>query len=175
MAARIAHERWERAVAGFTTTLRQGGGLDADVDLYHLSDPTVDWTRLGPSRIAAVDFTVVVMSRSWAERWAGTNKPTEGAGVAAEADTLHGLFNRHQGDWQRRLKIVQFPESDGDVPPELERIVRFHVDPEDLSTYEDLIRTLTNQPTYEKPPLSRVPTLPSAVLKGAGKGANNSA
>lgn len=172
---RVRIEKWERSVAEFTTTLRQDAGLDADVDLYHLSDPEVDWTRLGPSQILDADFTIVVMSRSWAERWAGRNLPTEGAGAAAEADTLHGLYNRNQQDWQRRLKIVQFPDSDGEIPPELERIPRFRVDPEDFSTYEELIRTLTNQPAYQKPPISSVPTLPSAVLKGASKAAGANA
>ena len=164
-------EQWERSVAAFVTTLRQDGGLDADVDLYHLTDQDVDWTRFGQNGVRDADFTIIVMSLAWAERWSGTNGPTEGAGAAAEADTLHGLFNQDQRAWQKRLKLVQFPGSDGEIPPELERVPRYFVDPEDFDTYEDLIRTLTNQPIYQKPELAEVPTLPSSVVNRGRKSA----
>jgi hypothetical protein len=159
---------WEQQVVTFTTALRQSGGLEADVHLYHTADQTIDWTRYGPSCVETFPFTVVVMSVAWAERWSGKNKHWEGAGAAAEADAIHGLFTRHQVEWQKRLKIALFPGVPrSTIPLELERVPRFKIDPFDFDTYEDLVRTLTSQPTYVAPPVTRVPVLPPAVLKAA--------
>ena len=38
---------WERTVKSFTDLLREGG-IDADLDLFHQSDTSIDWTRWGP-------------------------------------------------------------------------------------------------------------------------------
>ncbi len=32
------------------------GGIDVDLDLYHLHDPAVDWSRYGPEQVARRDF-----------------------------------------------------------------------------------------------------------------------
>lgn len=159
-------EEWERKVATFTATLRTSGGIDADVDLYHAADPDIDWTRYGPNRIDETEFILIVMSQAWADRWAGRNKPTVGAGAVGEADALHGLFTRHQKEWQRRVKIVMFPEvEDSVIPNDLARVNRFYVDPDDLDTYDGLLRALTAQPRHVPPPLSSVPVLDRADLR----------
>lgn len=151
---------WQSEVATFAATIRQQFGIDADVDLFHADEPT-DWTRFGPQGILANDKTIIVMSEAWAERWSGTNSPTEGAGAAAEADTLRGLFQTDQAVWQRRIVIVTFPEVGPEtVPPDLVRIARVAVDPADIDSYEGLVRLLTEQPAFPKPPLGSVPFLP---------------
>lgn len=153
---------WESQVAEFALTLRTSGGIDADVDLFHL-DGSVDWTRFGPKGIQEAQWTIIVMSLAWAERWSGTNLAREGAGAAAEADTLRGIFARDQGDWQKRIVIVMFPDVESSVvPPDLSRATRVWVDPADQDSYENLIRVLTGQPRYPKPPLGAVPTLGAA-------------
>lgn len=153
---------WESQVAEFALTLRTVAGIDADVDLFHL-DESVDWTRFGPRGIQDARWTIIVMSRAWAERWSGTNAPREGAGAAAEADTLRGLFARDQTDWQRRVVIVMFPDVEARVvPPDLSRATRVSVDPSDPDSYENLIRVLTGQSRYPKPQLGAVPTLGAA-------------
>jgi len=157
-------EEWQRQVTEFTAQLRQLG-VEADLDLYHLHDDDIDWTRFGPQAIANVEYVIIAISVAWSERWSGSNNPREGAGAAAEADTLHGLFNKDQADWQRRTKIVLLPGIEADaVPPELERVTRFHVDPESPDSFEDLIRTLTGQPLHAKPAVGAVPTLPPKAL-----------
>lgn len=150
--------QWESQVAAFAALLRRLG-IGADVDLFHLDEPQ-DWTRYGPREVVNAKFTLVVMSQAWAERWSGTNSPREGAGAAAEADTLRGLFARDQEAWQRRVVVVMFPEVASDiVPPDLQRVARVPVDPASPDSFEPLIRLLTEQPRYPKPPVGAIPVL----------------
>ena len=151
---------WRESIATLASSLRQNFGIDADVDLFHL-DESVDWTRYGQQGVINSDRVIVALSSAWAERWAGTNAPTEGAGAAREADALHGLFSRNQEEWQTKVLIALLPDADAaDLPPELDRVARVRIDPSDLDTYEDLLRNLTGQPRYRKPALGLVPDLP---------------
>lgn len=158
---------WESQVAAFAGVLRLLG-IAADVDLFHLDEP-VDWTRYGARQIEEANHTLIVISQAWAERWSGSNSPREGAGAAAEADTLKGLFSRDQEAWQRRLVLVMFPEVESAVvPPDLQRVARVSVDPADPDSFEPLIRILTGQPRYPKPPLGVPPVLGSVYAESAG-------
>lgn len=159
---------WQTQVSRFVVTLRTNG-IDADVDLFHLEDKSIDWTRFGPQKVHDADTVLIVMSRAWAERWEGRNSPRVGAGAVGEADELKGLFARDQEQWQRKCSIVMFPDVASDVVPAgLERLARFPLDPHDLPTYEGLFRALTAQPSYEMPPLGPVPVLPPKVAAGSG-------
>jgi hypothetical protein len=143
--------------------LRRRFGIRADVDLFHL-DETIDWTRYGPQQIQEAKFTLVAMSQAWAERWSGTNSPRVGAGAAAEADTLRGLFTQDQDTWQQRVVVVMFPDVDTSVvPADLQRASRVSVDPADPDSFEGLIRLLTDQPRYPSPPLGEVPVFEAAT------------
>lgn len=162
-----AAQEWERQVAEFATTLRQIG-VDADADLYHLDDAEVDWTRYGPESIRRRDFILIAASPAWRERWEGTNHPAEGAGAAAEADTLKGIFQQDQLEFQRRVKIVLLEGQDAvrAVPAELWRLTRYVIDPADPDSVLPLLRAMTGQPRYVKPPLGALPTLPPAFQAG---------
>lgn len=152
---------WQESVATLASTLRQSFGIDADIDLFHLHEPE-DWTRFGQRGIVNNERVIVVLSKAWAERWEGSNDPTEGAGAAREADALHGLFSRNQSDWQSKLVVVMLPEvSIDDLPVDLDRVARVNLDPSDPDTYEPLVRNLTGQPVYLKVPLGTVPELPA--------------
>ncbi len=153
---------WESQVAAFVALLRLLG-IRGEVDLFHLDEP-VDWTRYGPHQVESAKYTLIVMSRAWAERWSGTNPPREGAGAAAEADALKGLFTRDQEAWQRRAVVVMFPDVESSVvPPDLQRVSRVSVDPSDPDSFEPLIRMLTEQPRYPKPPVGEVPVFDVAA------------
>ena len=157
---------WERQVIGFTTSLRRLG-IDADVDLYHTSDPSIDWTRFGQSGVASADFSVIVYSKGWGQRWSGSNTPTLGTGAVVEADTLKGLMQEDQASFQRTTLLVRLPgPGRARIPADLNRLNRFSIDPEDLDTFEPLLRTLTGQPVYEIPEVGTIPTLPSTVTEG---------
>jgi hypothetical protein len=61
-----------------------------------------------------------------------------------------------------------FPEvPDAFIPNDLARISRFYVDPDNLDTYDSLLRALTAQPRHTPPPLSSVPVLGTADLRAS--------
>lgn len=155
---------WATTVATFASALRLHG-IDADVDLFHLNDDSVDWTRFGPLAIDGADVTVVAVSAGWRERWEGTNEATVGAGAVQEADQLHGLFQRDQDEFQRRVKIALLPgASEADVPDDLRRLQRFTIVSFELASMEPLLRTLLRRPMYVAPPLGVTPELPARDL-----------
>lgn len=159
---------WTQEVVEFAGALR-ANGIDADLDLFHADDANVDWTRFGPRAVMASEFVVVAISDAWAQRWAGTNSPSVGAGAVAEADALKGLFQKDQSAWQRKVVVVVLPSQSAEsIPDDLMRATRFWVDPDQPDTIETLLRTLTGQPQYEKPKLERVPVLPPAVAATLG-------
>lgn len=163
-------QEWERQVAEFATDLRQIG-IDVDVDLYHLDDPEVDWTRFGPDAVRNQEFILIAASPAWRERWEGTNHPAEGAGAAAEADALKGLFHQDQLEFQRRVKVILLPGQDASssVPVELWRLTRYEIDPDNPDSPLPLLRAMTGQPLYVKPPLGAVPILPAAFEKSISR------
>jgi hypothetical protein len=156
---------WAREVVEFTAKLRNLG-VDAELDLFHTHEPAVDWTRFGPQQVSRAEFVIVALSQAWAQRWDGTNTPTVGAGAVGEADALKGLFQSDQAEWQRKVLLVILPsQAEFSIPLDLFRLNRFHVDPDDLDSYDDLLRTMTAQPLYVKPQLGVVPILPPTVTK----------
>ena len=153
-------ENWTALVVEFAVQLRTSG-VDADLDLWHESDTTIDWTRWGQQRIAACDYTLIVLSSAWRQRWEGSNEPTVGAGVAVEADTLKGLFITNQEKFQRRTILIMLPgTTPADIPLDLHRLNRFRIEKIDRNSIEPLIRALSNQPRYAVPELGFIPVLP---------------
>src|SRR5882724_8789098 len=83
--------RWRDDIRLFAETL-VANGIDPELDLWHLAETEIDWTRWGPRQVETCDFTAIVINNAWAQRWQGTNSAHEGAGVAAEADAIKGIF-----------------------------------------------------------------------------------
>ncbi|MFC8182244.1 hypothetical protein ACFULT_25520 [Rhodococcus sp. NPDC057297] len=166
-------DEWRDTVLSFTATLRNPGGIDADIDLYHSDELVIDWTRFGPKQIDQCDFTLVVISKAWGERWAGTNDPTVGAGAAGEADALKGMFQDDQDELQRRVKFIILPGGKtADIPRDLRRLNYYPIDPDDFDSYIPLIRTLTKQPSFIRPEISDTPLLPPSIALKTGTSSN---
>ncbi len=156
---------WRDTVLNLVIGLRVNGVV-ADLDLFHLSDKEVDWTRWGPATAENCDVVVVALNRAWGERWKGSNDPHHGAGAAAEADVLHGVFSRDQQEFQRRVVLVLLPGSDArDIPAELHRLTRFEVPEPTRDGLLPLLRRLTQQPEYLPPPVGKVPVLPPQTIE----------
>lgn len=153
--SREQEKEWETAVRSLVERLR-ANGIDAHIDLYYQSDPSIDWTRWGQEMVRDSDFVIVAVSTAWKQRWEGTNVPTAGAGAVVEADTLKGRFNENQHDFQKRTLIVVLPGSSEDaLPADLHRLNRFHVT-EFADTdggIQRLLRMLLNWPRHILPEL----------------------
>jgi hypothetical protein len=93
-AAKIA--AWRETVLAFATALRDPGGVDADLDLWHLTDHH-KWRTFVTRAIRDSDFVLIAVSKAYRERWEGTNDPHEGAGAVLEANVLQGLETGEDG------------------------------------------------------------------------------
>jgi hypothetical protein len=154
------------AVFELTTTLRHNG-VDADVDLYHLS-ASVDWTRWGPLRIAECDFVLVVVSESWRLAWEGHGDPSKGAGAAAEADSLRSIYAVNRDTFRDKVRLVLLPGADSrDIPSGLHGVPRFEVKTIDDAGLSDLLRNLTEQPEFIKGEVGGLPELPPRTSASA--------
>ena len=72
-----------------------------------------------------------------------------------------------QSAFYRKVKVVLLPGATiDDIPSELRAAVqRFPVDPITDAALEDIVRTLTGQPAYPRPPLGEVPALAPRVVR----------
>lgn len=147
------------AVFELATTLRRNG-VDADVDLYHLS-ASVDWTRWGPLRIAECDFVLVVVSESWRLAWEGRGDPSKGAGAAAEADSLRSIYVTDRDAFRAKVRLLVLPGANSrDIPSGLHGVPRFKMEVIDDAGVSELLRNLTEQPEFIKGDLGALPKLP---------------
>lgn len=152
----------------FATALREVGGVDADLDLWHQHQ---QWTTYGSQAIEASEFTLVVVSAKYKERWDGTGSPKEGAGAAREAAVIKSIYEKDRDEFIRRVKVVVLPgASIDDIPSELlgsaERAI---IDDFDESGLEQLLRWLHDATPYVKPPLGDVPALPPRFVDGVSQ------
>ncbi|RFA23672.1 Ltp family lipoprotein [Subtercola boreus] len=146
-------------VFNFATALR-GNGVDADVDLYYLTDP-VDWTRWGPSRVDECEFVLIVVSNSWRLAWEGGGDSSKGAGAAAEADSLRSIYAADRKVFIEKVRLILLPGANSeDIPSGLHGVPRFRIETIDEAGLSDLLRSLTKQPEFMKNALGPLPELP---------------
>jgi hypothetical protein len=143
-------------------------GCDVRADIY---EQDVDWSRWGPEMIDECDFTLVVPSIAYRQRWDGRNPPDEGAGAAREINVLKGRFDKNQQSFRGRTVIVMLPGiTKHEVPDEIYAYLqRFRVDPMTGEGIEPLIRHLTKQPEFILPPPGLLPHLPPHLNGVCGK------
>lgn len=160
-------QQWTGQAHAFAELLIRNGFPNTEIDLWYLDSPVPVWTRWGPQQIEDADFVVVLLSNAWKERWEGTNDPTVGAGAAGEANTLRGIFQRNQQEFQRKVVLVALPPIDGlsgvgdsALPDELRGVSRKNVKQLTVSGIGELVRLFTGQPRYTKPTAGPVPVLP---------------
>jgi hypothetical protein len=140
---------WRDSVLAFAAAL-DSSGVRPEIDLYRLHDPETDWSRYGTTAIRESDYVLIAISAAYRERWEGSNRPTEGAGAAWEANALMGMFDRNQRKFRRKVKVVVLPgQAVDDIPDELRSgVQRFELSDLSAASLEPLIRTLANRPMY---------------------------
>jgi len=134
-------------------------GCDVRLDLHQQG---VDWSRWGPEMILKSDFTLIVPSKAYQQRWDGQNPPSEGAGAAREVNVLKGRFDKDQKSLLKQAAVIMLPGiTKSDVPDEIYAYLqRFPVDPANGKGMEPLLRHLTKQPEFVLPKRGVVPKLP---------------
>ena len=121
-------DQWATTVELFAKQVDNVDGLDVELDRWHVNDRDMDWRRWGLEQVRSSDYVLIAMNTPWEQRWRGTNSPTQGSGAAAEADALRGVFERDQGEFQRKVRIVMLPGAHGrDIPEDLFRLKRITI------------------------------------------------
>lgn len=156
----VTEEDWRRQVLHLAFALRHLG-VDAEVDLFHLHDRGIEWTRWGPQQVRTREFTLVAVNAAWRQRFEGSNNPTKGAGAAAEANVLLGLFDNDQKAFKERLLIAVLPgATEDDIPLQLRGQQRVCLDGFGQADLEDLLRIIFQQPLFVMPEIGAPPVLP---------------
>ncbi|WP_410622975.1 hypothetical protein [Amycolatopsis sp. cmx-8-4] len=159
---------WKEMVYDFVHLLDRY--VDVDADIFHYTREGVDWSLFGPGAIQAADTVVMLGSRAFWERWRGENHPEEGAGSMREIDTLKGMFNRNQSEFQRKAVIVLLPGvSDELIPDELHRVTWFSVASIDEGGAEPILRRLLNKPRHTRRANKVMPDLPEYQPRQGGR------
>jgi hypothetical protein len=92
---------WQTTLVEFAVLLRRYG-VNADIDLFELHNPNVNWSTWGPDAIERSEFVLLAVSANYRERWEDRGDPTEGAGAAREANVLKTLFNQDRAAFYPR-------------------------------------------------------------------------
>ena len=157
-------DAWQKRIASFAVALRNSG-IVADVDLFHATEPGVDWSTYGPDAIRNSDVTIIAASATYKERWEQRRPTRSGAGAAREANVLKDLFDRDHDEFLRKVTVVLFEGiTVDDVPAELASgLPHFEIKGFEQKHLEHLLRRLTGQPAFPPPPVGQIPILPPAL------------
>lgn len=152
-------ELWKGQVEQFAELLESAGIDEVLLDLWVANERDTNWNTWGPNQIDEADYVLIMMNDPWAQRWSGRNNPKVGAGVVAEANALHGLFNEDQAEFQQKVRLVRLPSSTGDrIPRDLSGVKSLTVSSLTPEGIGDVLRDLNNEPRR----------IPSAGSPGTG-------
>ncbi|MEU8080299.1 SEFIR domain-containing protein [Catellatospora citrea] len=144
--------------------LLRASGIDARMDL-HEQDRPLDWPLWFEGELRTADFVVVAASATYKKRAEGLASPDEGRGVQFEAGLLRDLVIADRRKWSEKILTVLLPgTSIEDIPLFLNPQSWIWKPVKSLTPHgvEDIVRILTGQPRYRRPPLGPVPRLPAA-------------
>lgn len=103
----VTTDAWRRRVLELAIALR-AHGVDADLDLFHMHERGVDWTRWGPQRVITADFTIVVVNKAWRERFEGFNDRMLERGRQPKPACCSGSSTRIRSDSGERCSLSCF-------------------------------------------------------------------
>ena len=171
-------DAWQETVLEFATALRVVGGVDVDLDLWHLTDHE-NWTTFGPTAIRDSEFILIAISAAYGRAWEGTNTRGKNAGAALEAAAIKVIHEIDHREFSRRVMVILLPGAGvNDIPPDLRGIAeRFEVSAFDEHGLEALLRSIYGKPLHQRPSLGPLPDLPprfiaDVLAEGDGRDAN---
>jgi SEFIR domain len=158
-----AHDSAEHKedVLGFCEFLVEVG-IDVHLDQWYL-DERRDWQRWAVAQIQHADFVIVIASPVCRLVGNGNIGFNVHRGLQSELRLLYELYHRDPETWIRRILPVVFPgRSIDDIPLFLQPRTADHYRITDFSVggADELLRILTRQPSYQRPPRGSLPILP---------------
>lgn len=133
-----------------------------------------DWPLWIGDQIREADHILMIASEAYRQRAQGQSGKDEGRGVQWEARLIRDAFYKDQQDLNRFVPVVLPGQTLDGVPDYLAPATStvYHVHDFTLAGVEELVRLLTDQPTYIEPPLGPQPRLAAlnTALPATGEG-----
>ncbi|HEX5116169.1 MAG TPA: SEFIR domain-containing protein [Pseudonocardiaceae bacterium] len=142
--------------------LLTGNGIDVILDQW-AGTVRKDWGSWALGHITSSDFVIIVASPDYQRVGDGVIATTDNPGAQSEAAVIRDLLHHDRPTWTRKLLPVVLPgRSIDEIPTFLQPFSADHYIVSVLTEagIEDLLRTLTGQPSRVRPPLGTVPNLP---------------
>jgi len=160
--------RWDATVLDFATALRTVGGIEADLDKWHVIGGQ-DWTTYGPSAIRSSGFILLAVSPAYKDAWEATSEPGRNPGVMREAAAIKTILEQDHIAYKQRVKLVLLPGIGTEsVPDDCSMLERFEVTSFDLQGLEMLLRSILGKPLHPMPERSPLPPLPPHSVAPTG-------
>lgn len=160
---------WEERVVGFARLLGALPDIEVALDFWVETERAINWNHWGPNQIDEADFVLIMMNEPWAQRWSGRNSPTFGAGAAAEANALHGLFNKDQHLFQQKVRVIILPEGNpASIPHDLSGVKSLTVLSLSRTGIDNVVRDLRDEPRHSRPQPASTDAAPSDCDKATG-------
>ncbi|MEV6644235.1 TIR domain-containing protein [Amycolatopsis sp. NPDC051371] len=153
-----AHKVAVRALA----ELLVHNGIDVDLDSW-AGPARKDWGSWATGCIENADFVLVVASPRYRHVGDGVVATSDNRGVQSEAALIRDLLHRDRAVWTAKLLPVVLPGcSIDEISSFLQPYCGGHYVLAALTQagIDELLRTITAQPAYVRPPLGEVPVLP---------------
>jgi SEFIR domain len=162
-----AHDdEWHKeAVRGFAELLARSG-FDVQLDRWDLEERR-DWYLWAIRQLRLADFVLPVASPMCRQVGDGEVPDTANRGMQSELALLREYLHRDRSIWQRKILPVVLPGgSVSDLPQFLQPQTADHYQITELTVdgAEDLLRVLTGQPPYVRPPVGPPVVLPPRPL-----------
>jgi hypothetical protein len=139
-----------------------GVGMEVHVDQWYL-DERRDWQRWAARQILHADFVIVVASPVCRLVGNGNVALNVHRGLQSELRLLYEQYHADPETWIRKILPVVFSgRSIDDIPLFLQPRTADHYCIADFSVggADELLRVLTRQPLYQRPPQGDLPILP---------------
>lgn len=132
-------------------------GIDCTVDQYEIS-PSQGWPRWTEDQIERSDYTLVICTERYKQRFRLKEAQGQGLGVKWEGAVITQELYDAEANNTKFIPVVFSPDDAAHIPSVLRGMTRYDLSAE--GDYVRLYRHVTNQPSVLKPMLGRLRPLP---------------
>lgn len=134
----------------------RSNGIDAHFDRDVPGTPLEGWPRWMEDQIAKATYVLVICTETYLRRYEQREQPNRGKGAIWESLIIRQEMYEGGGS-NKKFAAVLFDENDQAHQPPPLRAHTHYLYPQKRT---ELLRWLTNQPSYVPRPLGKVPVLP---------------